>query len=73
MSNSVSPSGVWMWMPMYGVLPLKNLAMSAAVPVGVYGLPCGETVTTMREERSVSPLSLLCAVQPAGCGPPVMP
>ena len=51
--------------PTPGVDPLKNFAMSAAVPLGTYFGPCAATVTTIREDRSTSPSAPLCATQPA--------
>src|SRR5947209_6321127 len=65
-SNGV-PSGVLIDTPTPGVEPLKNLAMSASVPVGTYSR-YGATVTTMRDDRSTSPAGVCCAVQPVGSG-----
>ena len=60
-------------MPTPGVDPLKNFAMSACVPVGVYVLPCGATVTVIRDERNTSPLAPDATVHPLASGLAEMP
>jgi hypothetical protein len=59
--------------PTPGVDPPKNRAISAAVPVGLYGLPCGETVTTICDDRSTSPAAPLSALHPATSGFAITP
>src|SRR5437016_4241939 len=57
-----------MEIPTPGVEPLKNFAMSAEVPVGFRLGRWGETVTTIWEERSMSPVVPPSTVHPVEAG-----